>query len=162
MKRSPTQNTSRGEHTHPSWTDVGLLFLRVFAGLSLALAHGVGKFPPSERFIGGAAEMGFPLPVLFAWAAALSESVGGLLLAVGLITRPAAFFILVTMLVAAFVRQAGDPFLERELALLYGAVALQFLLTGPGRLAVDALVPARWLPGPLRAQDVRAPEGHWE
>ena len=56
--------------------DAGLLILRVFAGLSLALAHGLGKLPPSDRFIAGAAEMGFPLPALFAWAAALPESLG--------------------------------------------------------------------------------------
>jgi putative oxidoreductase len=90
--------------------------------------------------------MGFPLPALFAWAAALSESLGGLLLAVGLLTRPAAFFILVTMFVAAFIRQAGDPFLERELALLYGAVAIQFLLVGSGRFGLDAFFRSRALP----------------
>lgn len=120
--------------------DVGLLLLRVFAGVALALAHGLGKLPPSERFVAGVVEMGFPAAPLFAWATGFSETVGGLLLAVGLLTRPAAFFVLVTMTVAAFVRQAGDPFLERELALLYGFVALQFLLAGPGRLSLDALL----------------------
>jgi putative oxidoreductase len=28
--------------------DFGLLLLRVFAGLALAFAHGLGKLPPSE------------------------------------------------------------------------------------------------------------------
>jgi putative oxidoreductase len=129
--------------SRPGVADLGLLFLRVFAGLSLTLAHGVGKLPPSEGFIAGAAEMGFPLPVLFAWAAALSKSLGGFLLALGLLTRPAAFFIVVTMSVAAFVRQAGDPFGDLELPLLYGFVALQFLFTGSGRFGLDALLRPR-------------------
>lgn len=117
--------------------DLGVLLLRVFAGLSLALAHGLGKLPPSERFLVGIAEMGFPLPIVFGWAAALSELVGGILVALGLFTRPAAFFIAVTMSVAAFIRQAGDPFSELELALLYGIVAVTLLLVGAGRYSID-------------------------
>lgn len=120
--------------------DFGLLLLRLFAGASLALAHGINKLPPSERFVGGVVDMGFPAAPAFAWAAGMAETFGGLLLAIGLLTRPAAFFIVVTMAVAAFLRQAGDPFVERELALLYGAVAMQFLFTGPGRLSLDALL----------------------
>lgn len=123
--------------------DVGLLLLRLFAGVSLALAHGVNKLPPSERFVGGVVEMGFPAAPAFAWAAGTAETFGGLLLAIGLLTRPAAFFIVVTMAVAAFLRQAGDPFGERELALLYGAVGVQFLFTGPGRLSLDAVIRKR-------------------
>lgn len=123
--------------------DAGLLVLRVFAGLSLALAHGVGKLPPSESFVSGVAEMGFPMPVVFAWAAGFSETVGGLLLVLGFLTRPAAFFILMTMLVATFLRQAGDPYLERELSLLFGFVAILYLLGGPGRLSLDALLRRR-------------------
>jgi putative oxidoreductase len=33
-------------------TDAGLLILRVFSGLALALAHGWGKVPPSPGFVG--------------------------------------------------------------------------------------------------------------
>jgi putative oxidoreductase len=123
--------------------DVGLLLLRVFAGLSLALAHGIGKLPPSERFLAGVAEMGFPLPIVFGWAAALSEFAGGILIALGLLIRPAALFVAITMAVAAFIRQAGDPFGERELALLYGTMAVMLLLTGAGRYAMDARVRGR-------------------
>lgn len=134
--------------------DAGLLALRVLAGVALALAHGIGKLPPSARFVGGVAEMGFPVPGLFAWAAGLSEFAGGLLLALGLLTRPAAFVILVTMAVAAFIRQAGDPFGDRELALLYGSVALLYLLAGPGRLSLDAALVRRL----TRVRGPRGPE----
>lgn len=122
---------------------LGLLVLRLTAGLALALNHGLGKLPPSDGFIQGVAGMGLPLPLLFAWAAALSESLGGLLLAAGLATRPAAAAILGTMTTAALVAHAGDPIAKREPALLFGAVALLFLLTGPGRYALDTLLAKR-------------------
>lgn len=118
--------------------DLGVLILRVFAGLALAFGHGLGKLPPSARFLAGVEDMGFPAPVFFGWAAAISELGGGILISLGLLTRPAAFFVTITMAVAAFIRQAGDPFGERELALLYGTIAVMLLLTGPGRYSIDA------------------------
>jgi putative oxidoreductase len=68
----------------------------------------------------------------------LSEVLGGLLLALGLFARPAAACVAVTMLVAAFVVHAGDPFGRRELALAYACVAIGVLLAGPGRYSLDA------------------------
>jgi len=122
----------------PGASDLASLVLRMFTGLALALAHGMGKVPPSERFVNGVGELGFPVPLLFAWAAALAEFAGGLLLAAGLFTRPAALMILMTMLVAAFRRHAADPFADKEKALLFAAVAFFFLIAGGGRLALDA------------------------
>ena len=125
-------DTSRG-------TDIGLLVLRVGAGLSLALAHGLGKIPPSDGFVEATAGMGFPLPVVFAWAAALSEFLGGLLIAFGLFTRPAAVFVAITMAVARFVTHGADPFADGELALMYLLVALTLVLTGAGRYSLDRI-----------------------
>ena len=124
-------------------TDAGLLVLRVFAGLALALGHGLGKLPPSPGFIEGVGQMGFPLPALFAWAAAIAEFVGGLLLAAGLLTRPASLLIFFTMATAAFIRHAPDPFSGKEKALLFLFVALLFLLAGAGRYSLDALLSRR-------------------
>lgn len=124
-------------------TDWGLLLLRLISGLALALAHGLGKVPPSERFIGTVGELGFPFPVLFAWGAGMAELAGGLLLAAGLLTRPASLFIVVTMLTAVVLRHAGDPFSEREKALLFAAIGLLFLIAGPGRLSLDAALRKR-------------------
>lgn len=122
---------------------IGLVILRVYTGLSMALAHGLGKIPPSEGFIEGTSAMGFPLPVVFAWLAGLSEFGGGLLLALGLMTRPAAFFMGSTMLVAAFVRHGADPFARQEKALMFLAIAVAFVCIGAGKYGIDAWVRAR-------------------
>jgi putative oxidoreductase len=124
--------------TAPSDAALGLLVLRVAFGLSLALAHGLPKLLDPARFIGGLAQRSFPLPQVFGWAAIGAELGGGLLLAIGLFTRPAAALVLITMAVAVLDVHAADPFRKKELALAYGAVALALLHTGPGRWALDA------------------------
>src|SRR5690606_20450805 len=118
--------------------EIGLTPLRVFAGLALCLAHGLEKFPPSPAFVARVEGFGFPHPAVFAGAAAGAEIIGGVLLAVGLLTRPAAFFILCTMATAAIFEHATDPFALKERAFLYGATAFAFLCLGGGRWSVDA------------------------
>lgn len=118
----------------------GLALLRSFAGLSLAFAHGLGKLPPSEGLIDGTAKMGFPLPVVFAWAAAFSEFLGGIFLAFGLFTRVAAFFICFTMLVALTGVHWADPFGKKEMALLYFFIAFAFLWKGSGEWSLDSFL----------------------
>lgn len=120
--------------------DVMFTMLRIFPALAMALSHGLRKLPPSEGFVAGVEGWGFPAPVFFAWAAALSEVVGGFLLAAGLFTRLSALLIAVTMGVAAFVAHGADPFSEKESALLYLVVMLFFVVRGGGRWSVD-----RWL-----------------
>ncbi len=120
--------------------NLGLLIGRLGFGLMLAFLHGFGKLPPAEGFVGGVASLGFPAPALFAWAAALAEGIGSLLVAVGLLTRPAALTVAITMAVAAFMMHAPDPLAKKELALVYLCFALVFLLTGSGRFSLDALI----------------------
>lgn len=127
--------STSGENTKPG--QFGLLALRVFVGLTMALSHGMGKFPMSEMMVEGVRSMGFPMPEFFAYAAALTELVGGILLAIGLLARPAALFMAFTMAVAAFGVHAADPFATKEMAFLYFFVALFFALYGGGRLSVD-------------------------
>ena len=116
--------------------DFGLLVIRLYLGATLALAHGLAKVTDLPGFIHGIGAR-VPLPGLLGPAAAFSEFLGGLLLAIGLFTRPAAFFVLATMLVAGFHIHANDPFLKKELAFTFAAVALGILLAGAGRLSVD-------------------------
>lgn len=131
--------------------DVGLLIARVGAGLLIALGHGRFKLPPSDQFISGVESAGFPAPAFFAWLATFAEFGGGLLLALGLLTRPAAFLIACTMLVAALRVHANDPLFaqvakggpSKEMALLFLMPALLFLLAGPGRYSIDAMIRGR-------------------
>jgi putative oxidoreductase len=138
--------------------DLGLLILRL-AGLYLAVAHGWGKIvglaSGETRFLEGVARIGFPMPLAFAWAAALSEFLGGLAIALGLFTRWVAPFAAFTMFVAAFgghralsqflawlglapaseeLKKWGNP----ELAFVYMLICLAVALLGPGRFSVDS------------------------
>ena len=117
--------------------NAGLTLLRLFAGIALLMSHGMGKIPPSEGFINNTANLGFPIPTLFAWAAALSESLGGAFLAIGLFTRPAAFFICCTMLTALLGVHRNDPFGKQELAFMYLFIAGAFLLMGANDWSLD-------------------------
>jgi putative oxidoreductase len=120
--------------------NVGLLILRVFIGAAL-LTHGWGKmFGGLEGFTQGVAGMGIPFPQVSAFLAAFAESFGAILLAIGLLTRPAAFLIVATMAVAILGAHKGQPFSVQEAAWLYLVPALFFLLKGAGQWSVDALL----------------------
>lgn len=127
-----------GESGSSFTANAGLTLLRIFAGIAMAFAHGLGKVPPSEGLVNRTAEMGFPLPTVFAWAAGLSELVGGVLLALGLFTRISSFFVAFTMLVALVGVHAADPFNKQELAFLYLFVAIAFMLRGAGDWSLDS------------------------
>ena len=120
--------------------NVGVTLLRIFAGVSLALAHGSGKLPPSEGFVSGISTMGFPMPVFFAWAASFSEFFGGIFLALGLFTRLSGFFIAMVMLVALLGVHRADPFQKQELAFLYLFISFAFMLKGSGDWSIDSFL----------------------
>lgn len=119
--------------------DVGLLIFRLSIGGIMAFAHGLGKVPPSEQFVMGVESLGFPLPLVFAWAAALSELVGGLLILSGFFTRYAAAFLGFTMAVAAFKAHAADPFNVKEMAILYLTACVLLFFQGAGKYSLDSL-----------------------
>jgi putative oxidoreductase len=120
--------------------NLGLLSLRLGAGLIMAFAHGMGKLPPAEGFIGFVGSLGFPAPVAFAWVAALSEFIGALFISLGLATRLSSLTVAGTMAVAAFMAHGADPFAKQEKAILYLIICLAIFFTGPGKYSVDALI----------------------
>ncbi|MGE4487927.1 MAG: DoxX family protein [Kiritimatiellales bacterium] len=120
--------------------NIGILILRVFIGAAM-MTHGCTKlFGGMEKFTGFVTSLGVPAPHIMAWLAAGSESLGALLLLIGLLTRPAAFMIICTMSVAIFGALGGQPFAKQELAWLYLVPALMFLLKGAGKWSIDFLL----------------------
>jgi putative oxidoreductase len=118
----------------------GVAALRVFAGGAM-LTHGWPKLFGGglQGFTAYVGSLGVPLPTVMAFLAAFSESVGAILLMVGLLTRPAATMLAATMAVAAFGAHGADPFAKQELALLYLFIMLLFVLKGAGTWSIDRL-----------------------
>lgn len=122
------------------WADFALAIPRIVVGFLLATDFGWSKFPTPEWFIADVGNLGFPVPFFFAWAAVLSEVVGGAFLVLGLFTRGAGLAVGITMLVAAFMQKAGDPLWEKLPALGILWVAVYAVVLGSGRFGLDALI----------------------
>lgn len=129
----------------PKRASLALIPLRLVAGSAMML-HGLPKI--QSPFSWMPPEAGMPGFLLF--LAALSEFGGGIAWILGLLTPIASFGIFCTMSVAAFLvhMKNGDPFVSKggpsyELALLYFAIAILFILMGPGRYSLDALLSKR-------------------
>lgn len=122
---------------------LGLLLMRLWFGGAMLVAHG---WPKLSDFANKAET--FPDPLGIGSTASLSltvlaEVVGAMMLMLGIGTRFVSLALLVTMLVAAFVIHAHDPWTKQEFALLYAAGYLGLMLTGPGRLSLDHVVTNR-------------------
>lgn len=138
------------------WQDLFLVIPRIVCGLMLSFDFGAAKFgmpwSPADKNLGlfevafwfpnDVAEYGgiFALmPAFFAWMGAFSEAVGGLLLALGLLTRINAFLLVCTMAVAALIQQWGQGW-NMLPALGFLWVALFYLFLGSGRFGLDYLI----------------------
>lgn len=122
---------------------VALGALRIMSGL-LFLAHGTQKF---LSFPGGElAGSGLALDNPGAFAGII-ELVTGLLIALGLFTRPASFLASGTMAAAYLIAHVPQNFWPvnnmGDAAILYAFVFLLFVFTGPGRFALDNARSAR-------------------
>lgn len=129
--------------TSPLAADVGLLVMRLWLGVVMFVAHGVGKWGTLDTFASGLAENGYPIPEVMAVLAALAESAGAALVALGLLTRPAALTVMTTMLVAAFVQHGAGPFGKQELPLTYALMCIGLIVAGAGRFSLDHLLHRR-------------------
>ncbi len=128
--------------------DIGLLIIRLALGATLAV-HGAQKLfgafggyglEASSQFF--ATKLG--LPASLALVAGLIEFFGGLFLAAGFLTRPVAALVTGLMAVAAVTVHlpAGYFWTDGgyEYPLLWGIVALSFVLRGGGRYSLDAAI----------------------
>jgi len=115
---------------------------RVTVGAMMAVQHGFGKIQAPNGFIENAVTgLGLPMPQVMGWLAILAEFVGGICIALGLATRPAAFFLGCTMAVAGFVMHAGDPMKgSKELSLIYLACCVVIIGFGSGRFGIDSKI----------------------
>src|SRR5262245_4401237 len=118
--------------------------LRMGAGL-LFLQHGLQKIFGLLGGINGSgatATLASQLGV-----AGIIECLGGILLIIGLATRPTAFVLLCEMIAAYFIAHApkgGAPVQNQgELALLYACIFGFFVGNGAGPFSIDSLIAAR-------------------
>ena len=136
--------------SYPDWLlQFALFVVRVALGLCIVV-HGSGKLgflksnPGGVKgFAGWLESMGMPYPLLNAWAATLTEFLGGILFALGLGTRFVALALTINMAVAVIKGHKGGGYLilnnppgaeyAINLAILYG----MFVLVGPGSLSLD-------------------------
>ncbi len=127
-----------------AWAPWFLSILRIIAAF-LLMQPGTAKlfaFPAAVLPDGGTAEL---------WSlvglAGILETFGGLLLLLGLFTRPVAFLLSGQMAVAYFIGHAPQgfwPILNHgELAIIYCFVWLYVSAAGPGPWSLDALVRPR-------------------
>jgi putative oxidoreductase len=124
----------------------GITLLRVVTGL-IFLMHGQQKL--FEFGIGGVTGMmtglGVPAPGLMAIVVTLVELLGGIALILGAFTRIAALLVAIDVLVAFFLVHMPNGFFATnggvELVLLLATVGVTLILTGPGAMALDSVLP---------------------
>jgi putative oxidoreductase len=118
-----------------------LSLLRIVSGL-IFLEHGTQKFLsfPAGQAAGSGMALAHP-----GHYAGIVEIVAGLLIALGLFTRPAAFVASGTMAVAYWMVHAPQNFFPvnngGDAAILYCFIFLYFVVRGPGPWSIDAQRP---------------------
>src|SRR5918998_736704 len=119
------------------WSPYMLAVLRIVTAL-IFMEHGTQKL---LGFPAGSSPQP-PLFSLFGFAGVL-ELVGGLLILLGLFTRPVAFILAGEMAVAYFMGHASRSFFPvnngGDAAILYCFVFLYFVFSGPGPVSLDAM-----------------------
>ena len=128
-----------------------LLLIRVFWGWQF-LQSGWGKFSHIEKVISFFSDLGIPAPAFNAYFNASLETIGGILLILGLASRLIAVPLTINMIVAyitadreawaSFFSDPGKFFAADPFPFLM--VSLLILIFGPGKLALDTLIAAWW------------------
>jgi len=140
MTTSSAGSTSR--RTAQANVDLGLLLLRVWFGVTLAVLHGWGK--AATLLSGDSGEfpsvLGIP-PTLSCLLAVMAEVVAALLVAVGMVTRLAALYLCVFFLITIFAMHGGSLIGEDggEMAFLFLGVFAAIATIGPGGYSIDGM-----------------------
>ena len=119
---------------------VGLLILRLVSGGLMLYLHG---WPKWTKFADKADSFPDPLgvgPPVSMGLTIFAELLCSALIVLGVFTRWAAFVLLFTMSVAAFVVHGDDPLRKQELALVYAAAYAMLVFCGAGRISIDGAV----------------------
>ena len=126
-----------------SCRDAGLLLLRAGLGLMMIM-HGWPKLAGGaarwEQLGAAMTHLGISFaPAFWGFMAAASETLGGALLIVGFLFRPAAAMLFCTMVVATTMRYktGGGEFLEWAWPAEMAIVFLSLILIGPGKYSID-------------------------
>lgn len=133
----------------PGMIDLGLFVGRTAIGICFVV-HALGKLGlvgsgDMAGFQTWLEELGVPLPAINARVAMLSELTGGMLLVLGLFTRPAAVLLIGTMAVAGLVGHKGAGYLitndppGAEYTINLAVICAMFILMGPGAISLDAV-----------------------
>lgn len=123
-------------------SDLAYLIVRVTAGLML-IPHGWPKVTVTgvEGVTAMLTRYSIPAPRPFAYLIMALETIGGLLIAIGLFTRPIAALLVIEFLVIIFVahwpRGYGVGAGGIEYPLMWGLILLAILLRGGGPWSVD-------------------------
>jgi putative oxidoreductase len=131
-------------HSLERYRDLGLLIARVGFGLGFIFFHGWDKLtggPERWAQVGSAMQnLGIRFaPTFFGFMASFSESVGGVLIALGLFFRPAAALLCFTMFVATVFHLASGQGTPAH-AFKNAAVLLGFIFIGPGKYSLDEML----------------------
>lgn len=117
--------------------------LRVIAGLLLAV-HGWGKIqdPLAPGLVAMVESLGFYPGAVWAPLLAGTEFFGGILLALGLLTRPAAAASTIVLLVTVYYHWIAKEqgLAGAEKSILWAAITFLVAVRGSGRLAIDRLI----------------------
>lgn len=113
--------------------------LRLVAGGFLVI-HGAGKIVDPFGAVQMVEGLGFYPGVIWSPLLAITEFFGGILLAIGLLTRPAAFAATIVLLVTVYFHwvQLDQGFSGAEKSLLWAAMTFYFVIRGGNRHSVDA------------------------
>ncbi len=124
-----------------SLTVIAETLLRVLAGGLLA-THGYGKIIDPFANIGMVESLGFFPGALWSPALAATEFFGGILLALGLLTRPAALGATIVLLVTVWFHWIvkAEGLAGAEKSILWATITFYFFARGGGRVSLDWLL----------------------